>query len=528
MLAMMEGPLKNNETMGGRSRCILGGISLILFSLGSTQLFAPYGSGSVASRQLRRALKSVSAVTDGGCSTRPTLHETNPTYVAQYDKTMGAFIDGKKASKTLFDEIPTIRGMHTLEAQQFNAVLGWKPRLYVLADGAKFFRRNGSQASAWDKKSVVTANALPSADVSGTVWVHPDTPEQGLDVSKLPVRTVHGNHVTFTSWFQGNYGHYLHDHLPLIAWLRERVDPDTKFLFFENDRDRASLEFIDPDFVSKRVVWIKPFEIIEVHDGTLTVLAASVPSRTLRPIEALGRWLHLSHPPKATYASKQPQLPAPSAPASAPQQAKEEKTIIYYTRGGSGDTMHGRVVETQHEADILATIRRAMTKYGRTERLVIFNGQHDGKTMSVPMQFDLFRSATTAIGPHGSGLANVLWMDPSSMSPSSSCSNRPQILEFLLGPDSIQVHPSGPSTAAEAFARSYYYLYTTIPWVDYHHILYAKNSTEATTYINLRNLELALDAMWGQNGNVDQGQQSQDVSPRMGAAPAVVATTAVA
>ena len=373
------------------------------------------------------------------------------------------------------------------------------PRFIVLSEGAKLlFPLDADegpfpQASAWNEKFVVPnqfgskrltleeSTALP-------IWIDPDI----ADKDRPADRFVHGNYVTFISWFTGNYGHFLHDHLPIIAWLREYLDPEVKFILLYHPRHEEILNTVDPTFVRERVEWIQRQELVQINDGTLTVMAAATtPYRNLRLIESLGRWLNDARP--ATHDTG-------------------KGTIIYYTRGGSSDTMHGRVVEPNHEADIIAAIRAKMAKYNRPEELVIYNGQENGATMAIERQFELFRSASTVIGPHGSGLANVVWMDASSTpttkesadrTPSTTCAKRPRILEFLLGPDSTQVQPTCPNCKGNPFSRTYYHLFSTIPWVEYNHLLYAGNSTEATTYIDLTALDLALEDMWS-NINMDE------------------------
>eukprot|EP00540_Astrosyne_radiata_P003107 CAMPEP_0116837614 /NCGR_PEP_ID=MMETSP0418-20121206/8747_1 /TAXON_ID=1158023 /ORGANISM="Astrosyne radiata, Strain 13vi08-1A" /LENGTH=109 /DNA_ID=CAMNT_0004467509 /DNA_START=340 /DNA_END=666 /DNA_ORIENTATION=+ len=104
--------------------------------------------------------------------------------------------------------------------------------------------------------------------------------------------------------------------------------------------------------------------------------------------------------------------------------------------------------------------------------------------MSVAEQFKIFRRAKTIIGPHGAGmLGNLLWVDPFP----GSCSNRVQALEFIPGQESTQVQP---------LYHSMHMRWRNWP-VDFHTILFSKDSTQETTKINLRDLDDALDSMWG-------------------------------
>lgn len=75
------------------------------------------------------------------------------------------------------------------------------------------------------------------------------------------------------------------------------------------------------------------------------------------------------------------------------------------------------------------------------ERLVIYSGRDkDGKSLSIDVQAKLFRSAAAVIGPHGGGMANILWAMGTRP---SSCKARVAVLEFICGPQSVQVQPEG-------------------------------------------------------------------------------------
>ena len=333
------------------------------------------------------------------------------------------------------------------------------------------------QGAAWNDTFVVPNRGKGST--TPDVWIEPKDTDRFRPVDRI----LQGNYITFVSWFSGNYGHFLHDHLPVIAWLREILHPTVKLLLLHHPRHEEILKTLDPLFVADRIEWIKRRELVQIRGGKFAVLRfEQTPHRTIQTVESLGRWLNEAQPSK---------MPLDSS-----------RKIVYYSRGGSADTHHGRVVEESHEADIIALIRAKMEENKRPEELVLFNGQKDRKTMAIRDQFELFRNASTVIGPHGSGLANVLWMDPNTISTSNitstNCREGPKILEFLLGPDSAQVHPPCRECKGIPFTRTYYHLFSTIPWVNYNHLLFASNSTAATTYIHLRALAIALDDMWGQ------------------------------
>jgi hypothetical protein len=164
----------------------------------------------------------------------------------------------------------------------------------------------------------------------------------------------------------------------------------------------------------------------------------------------------------------------------------EQKLIIFHTRGGAGEsnTEHGRVLEAQHEQDVLALIRSNMDKYNRTEKLFIFSGaDEEGNILPIAEQYNIFRRASTIIGPHGSGLANNIWTYPFP----TDCNQRVQMLEFISGWNSQVV---------QSLYNGYYWVMRGMP-IDWHQIVYAPNSTLHTTYIPLDNFQRALDDMWG-------------------------------
>ena len=113
------------------------------------------------------------------------------------------------------------------------------------------------------------------------------------------------------------------------------------------------------------------------------------------------------------------------------------------------------------------------------KRLVYF----DGDDLSIAEQVRAFRSATVVIGAHGGGLANIMWTNI----PSTSCSDRPKVIEFLCGQASVAVQNGCP------YGKTYWNLAATIPWVDYHHVLYTSNSTNKDVYIDLEALGMAMD-----------------------------------
>jgi len=300
---------------------------------------------------------------------------------------------------------------------------------------------------------------------------------------------VAGDHVAYNSWIVGNFTHSLIDHLPVIAWLKENLPETTKFILPKDQTMMAIMDSVGPDFVRNRVVWVGQ-EVVTVQNGRLDVLVSPIPARSSVLVDSLVRWLMNT--------------------MKTERSNDDYRTVLCYTRGGSKDTHHGRVVDQKHEADIIQLIRSKMDQQGLSldHRLIIYNGQENGTTMSVKNQQRLFSTVTTAIGPHGSGLANVLWMLPKRNGEFRSMTNhscdpfgngirflRSQVLEFLISPDSGQVQPMSTGFGTD-FRKTYYDLYAQSSFLEYWHVLYAANSTGSVTFINLDAFALALDKMW--------------------------------
>ena len=320
-------------------------------------------------------------------------------------------------------------------------------------------QRHYTEASAWTQDG--------SFVMEGPGWIEPK--------SKKPTHVLIGNHVGYTTWFAGIFGHHYDDHLPSIAYLRTQVPKDYKFILLDTKLGRAVLKFLDPDFY-QRVVWVQEHDVVLVL-GNLYVTRIH-PTYPLmwgcnRPYDYLRAWIQ----------EKKPDVPT-------------ERNVVFYSRASS-DTTHGRVLDKQLEQQILQRIRNAMVKYNRPEKdIVVFTGQDEnGKTLSVEEQFRIFRSAKTIIGPHGAGmLANLLWVDPRPM----DCHNRVQALEFIPGEESTQVQP---------LYHSMHMRWRNWP-VDFNVLLFTKQSTPKITRINLDDFDDALEGMWGGHGSGSGGGMS--------------------
>jgi hypothetical protein len=300
------------------------------------------------------------------------------------------------------------------------------------------------RASAWNDTLVV----------EGPSW---EPPRKMLDYEQLK-----GNYVAHFSWFEGNFGHLFDDSLTQISFIRNQVSSDTKWILCDTPLMKSVLEFLDPEFAAQ-VHWVKMGLPISVDGNLKVVIQPAIPNFAgcCRPYDHLRQWV----------SDKHPEMPA-------------KKRIVYYSRD-STDTHHSRMVEKNHEQEILDRIRQGMLRHNVEEELVIFNGQDkNGGTLSIAEQFEIFRSARTIIGPHGAGmLGNIVWTNPLP----DTCSSRTSIIEFIPGVNSTQVQP---------LYRSLFIRWRKWP-LDFHVLLFKPESTKEETFISLEMLDEALDDTWG-------------------------------
>lgn len=146
--------------------------------------------------------------------------------------------------------------------------------------------------------------------------------------------------------------------------------------------------------------------------------------------------------------------------------------LIYCTRNTSSDAKHGRMMNHENEKEIVELLK----KYCDENHLLftMFNGQEDGETMSHIKQLKLFNEAKIVVGPHGSAMANVIYLNPK---------NKPRVCEFTSGTE-VQVH-------GNVFDKHYNFLFGYLfeKIYDYNLIPFSKNSTDQVTSIDVDNLK---------------------------------------
>jgi hypothetical protein len=297
----------------------------------------------------------------------------------------------------------------------------------------------------------------------GVTWRFVPPQDRDFNTIKKAI-SLEGDYAVFIANKYEVFAHFFLDYLPYIAYMRDTMPPTTRFLLADaRDNTRPRLEELDPEF-AKRVDWIqceKPIDcnhLVRIRNGSLTVMRPVSGTRHMDLLFRARQWLMESNPPKP--------------------ESLTERTVAYYTRNAS-NAGHGRAMDRDQEQVMIKMIQETMTKYDRPEKLVIFDG-----TQSFEEQIDIFQSANFVIGAHGGGLANLIFLLPA-----DSCQERPKVLEFLT-------NPLTPGIQRGALGKTYFHLYSTCPWAEYHHVFYVPPSTEEVTYINMGEFEDAVNLMF--------------------------------
>lgn len=151
---------------------------------------------------------------------------------------------------------------------------------------------------------------------------------------------------------------------------------------------------------------------------------------------------------------------------------------------------HGRLIDADHEREILNQLRWAMQRHRLPLELTVFTGAIDastkGEALPIQKQAALFGEAVFVVGPHGGALANLLWLPVSGASGTS----QPVVLEFVCGNRSRAVQAGCP------YLPTYWSLFTGASWVEYHQLAFSVRSGAALTQVDLTELRMALDAIY--------------------------------
>lgn len=250
--------------------------------------------------------------------------------------------------------------------------------------------------------------------------------------------------------FPDNYGHCLHDVIPKLLFLDKHSTYDV-ILFPNNKFIETLLDFLQIKFqkikiIPKGVRFSFTFERIFIENHPA---------------------FHKRDKNKTRLIKDQIDLVSSKIISS-----DIDNRLIYCTRNSSSDVKHGRKMEDKNEADIISLLKDHCDK--NSLLFTLFDGQENGKTMSYEKQMRFFNEAQVVVGPHGSAMANVVYMRPEI---------RPKVCEFTSGSE-VQVHGG-------IFNKHYNALFGHLfdDMYDYSLIPFTAESTPAETLIDLDNLK---------------------------------------
>ena len=366
-------------------------------------------------------------------SNRPTIHHPDP----QMQETYNHYIYEKMHGRFNPDPEPGVE-----KHRFFDRDL---PRIDRLENGRFIIYKADPRAmhivtqSAWNDERHVE-NIGPTSG-----WLKPSIKNKNKIV-------LTGDYVALNTWFHGNYGHTLHDFLPYLAWLIH-IFPDKKFIILNIPLYKNLIKFIDQELYN-RVTWIEYDQIVQVQ-GELIV---TTPDRhpCIMQHNLIDHFINWVQP-----------LPV----------SKNTRDVIYYDRGTESE--HGRVLHEKCRSEVLQLIKKKMCEHNVPGELILFCGTIDGEHVPFDEQFNIFRNAHTIIGPHGTGLANMMWSD----------FNKPvKVLEFIPG-------PHGYSSQVQAPFNDYWHILSGLP-IEWHSVIYERESTHLETYLNIDHVTTALDKIW--------------------------------
>lgn len=397
-----------------------------------------------------------------------------------------------------------------------NTIANWRQQESQLSTGtfsactdvrnARLFLPRKSHSLNW---TGVAYNATYEAGGDGAFWRPPTAAERSAPCEEH----VQGPALVWNTWYSDfNYAHFLHDHLPMIYWMREKAPPETRVIIGEcswcanslRNRSRWLLSWLDAP-LAERVEWL-PMERMTCVSGSLFVAEPRFSAR---------RFADPSYQTRYPGAPNTLQLPRLIARVSHTamrlhlQSTKDDDnwpSIIYYSRRPS-EWLNGRVFSPKQDEQIGRMVHSEMKQFRRGERFITYNGMQPagyprpGYPMTVAQQLTLFRSARLFIGPHGGAFANVLWMRPAGGAENSCSSGARNVVEFVCGKESTAVQADCP------YVRSFYYMLGSASWVRWHTILYSAKAT-SDLKVDLSEVRTVVDSIFKH-----AAKDSEDLAP---------------
>ena len=268
-----------------------------------------------------------------------------------------------------------------------------------------------------------------------------------------------GSYIFFTQRYQNNYGHVFHDHLPQIAWILKNSHEN---VFLMNTKlNQIFFDCFFSDY-KKRIFFLDPGKRY-FFNGTLSYFYLEKPRSY-----ALERNNFFFH--SAFLNEKKKNV----------CKANGEDLVIYCLRHPS-QVNHKRLMDTENENEIIGFLSKKFKN-----KFLIFNGLNKkNEKMGITQQAELFSKASLVIGPHGSAMSNIGWMD---------WTNNPAVIEFVCTPESINVQGGCP------FMKTYYWLFGMRDEIRYYHVGFTKNSNSKKTFVKISDLKKAVNYAISQSG----------------------------
>lgn len=250
--------------------------------------------------------------------------------------------------------------------------------------------------------------------------------------------------------FSDNYGHCLHDVIPILMYIDEHSSYDVVYTcdspFLRGLLDMYGITLNRVKFINEKV-YIKP----------QALCVENWPAFHYREKHKI--WLFKKH--VDMFLNR--------------QTSANKNRLIYCTRNNSTDVMHGRLMNQNNEDEIISKLE----EFAEANDLIftLFSGQESGVTMNHHKQAMLFSEAKIVVGPHGSAMANIIYL---------STTNDCKVCEFTSG-TAVNVHGG---TFVKHYNNLYGYLFED--FVDYYLVPFTAQSTSAETYIDTNNLDTFL------------------------------------
>lgn len=252
--------------------------------------------------------------------------------------------------------------------------------------------------------------------------------------------------------FYDNYGHCLQDVIPKLLWYDENHSAD---VIYTNHSDLL-VSFIDLfDIRLKKIKFIKK----EAYLNARNIIIENHPGWHHRDIFKIEKFKKIIDTKCVLY-----------------NQSEIHNRLIYCSRNHSSLVRHGRVMNSRNEDDIIAMLK----KYCQDNNMLFtkFTGMDSNdQLLSLKEQLILFNQAKVVVGPHGSAMNNIIYLNPG---------NNPKVCEFTSGTQ-VQIHGG-------IFTKTYLelYGYLTDRIYDYYLIPFDKQSTNQITSININHLNTFL------------------------------------